>query len=91
MVAQAKGPLVSQAKEETRWSLKHICQLLVCVLRPPHYFTKRVPATEERYVRTLSDCIPTSYTSQPKNKNINFMFIYLRVLSLLYDNYRKKF
>ena len=33
----------------------------VCVLRPPHYFTKRVPAIKERYVWTLPDCIPTSY------------------------------
>ena len=31
----------------------------VCVLWPSHYFTKRVPTTEERYEWTLSDCIPT--------------------------------
>ena len=32
----------------------------VCVLQPSHYFTKRVPSTEEKHARTLSDCIPTT-------------------------------
>ena len=63
VVAQTKGrgPLVSQTKGETRWLLKQICQHFVCVLWPLHYFTKTVPATEERYVRNISDCIPTTH------------------------------
>ena len=82
--AKGRGPLVSEGKEETHWSLKQTCQLLVCVLRPPHYFTKRVPATEERYVWTLTDCI-CIYTKSPrlKNKNINYIFIYLRIIRYL--------
>ena len=32
---------------------------------------------------SLSDCIPTSHTSLSKNENINYMFIYLRVLRCL--------
>ena len=48
-------------KAETHWSLKQTCQLLVCVLRSSHSFTKRVPTAEERYVRTFSDCIPTTH------------------------------
>ena len=86
LASQATGrdPLVAQVKGETRWSLKQTCQILVRVLRPPNYFTKRVPATEERYVRTLSDCVPTYTQSSPsKNKNINYMCIYLRVLHCL--------
>ena len=31
----------------------------VCVLRPSHNFAKRIPATEDRYVRTLVVYIPT--------------------------------
>ena len=61
---KGRGPLFSQAKAEIQWSRKRkgeTWQLLVCVLRPSHYFTKRVPATDERYVRTLSDCIPTTH------------------------------
>ena len=52
-----------------------------------------VPATEERYVRAVSDCISTSHTSPSKNKNINYMFIYLRVFfcsfssCVIYDIY----
>ena len=51
-------------KAETHWSLKQTCQLLVCVLLSSHYLTQRVPATEEIYVRTHSDCIPTTYNSR---------------------------
>ena len=86
MVTHAKGwgPLVFQAKGEIRWSLKQTCQLCVRVLRPLHYFTKRVPVTEERYVRTLSDSIPTYTQSSPsKNKNINYTFTYLRIFRYL--------
>ena len=81
---RGRGSLVSQAKGENHWSLKQTCQLLVCVLRLSHYFTKRVLATEERYMRILSDCIPTYTQSSPsKNKNINYIFIYLRVFRCL--------
>ena len=78
LVAQAKGrgPLVSQAKGKTRWSLKQTCQLLMCILRPLHYFTIRVPATEERYVRNLSDCIPT-YTQASLWMNKNRLYVYI--------------
>ena len=47
----------------------------VCVLRPSHYFTKRVLASEERCVRLYSDF---TRTPPSKNKNINYIFIYLR-------------
>ena len=56
---------------ETRWPLKRRGRPTgpsskpvgspVCVLQPSHYFTKGVPATKERYVQTLSVCIPTSH------------------------------
>ena len=46
------------------------------VLRPSLKYTQRFTATEERYVRTLSDCIPTTHMSPSKNKNINYMFLY---------------
>ena len=55
---------------ETRWSLKQTYQLLLCVLRTSHYFTERVPATEERYVRTLSDCIPTTHNRRRRRIKI---------------------
>ena len=70
LVSQAKGETAGHSSEggnpaslskergESCWSLKQTCHLPVCVLRPSHYFTKRVPATEERYARSLSDCIP---------------------------------
>ena len=47
----------------------------VCVLRPSSYFTKSFPATEERYVRTLSLTLFLLHkTSQSKNKNITYNF-----------------
>ena len=52
----------SSEQERTRWSLKQTCQLLVCVLRPLHNFTMVVPATEERCVRALSDCVTTTHS-----------------------------
>ena len=39
--------MVSQAKEETLWSHKQTCQLVVCVLQLPHYFTKRYPSQKK--------------------------------------------
>ena len=68
-------PLVSQG--EVRWSLKQPCQLLRECLRPSHNFIKRVPATEERYVRTLSDCIPTSHKRCRRRIKIGIMFLYI--------------
>ena len=58
------------------YSSKHV----VCVLQPSHYSTKRVPATEERYVRTLSDCIPTSH-----NRCLSSGPICDNLWSLIYD------
>ena len=75
---------------EIRWSLKrrerpagHSSKYVVCVFRPSHYYTKRFPATEERYARTLSDCIPITQSSPSKIKNVDFIFIYLRVFRCL--------
>ena len=68
---KGRRPLVSQSKGETRWSLTQTCQLLVRVLQPSHYFTKKVSATEERYLRTVSDRITITQLTPSKNKNIN--------------------
>ena len=46
----------------------------MCVLWLLHYFTKRVHATEERYVRTLSDCIPTSHKHRHWRRTMSFSF-----------------
>ena len=63
-------------KAETRWSLKQTCQLPVSVLWPSHYFTKRFPATKERYVRTLSDCVPTTHNRRRQRIKIWIIFLY---------------
>ena len=57
-------------KAETRWLVKQTCQLLVFVQRPSHYFTKSIPATEGRYVRTLSDCITTTHNRRRRRLKI---------------------
>ena len=62
---------------ETRWSLKLTCQFHVWVLRPSHYFTKRVSATEESYVRTLSDCIPTTHNRRRRIIKIWIIFLFI--------------
>ena len=49
----------------------------VCVLWLSHYFTKSVPATEERYVRTISDCIPTSHKRRCRRIKIKIAFLYI--------------
>ena len=66
---------------KNRWSLKrkerpagHSSRPVMCVLRPLHYFRKRVLASEERYARTLSDCIPITHNRR-RIKNINYIFI----------------
>ena len=81
---EGRGPLVSQAKGETRWSLKPTCQLLVCVLQPSHYFTKRVPH-HRRKIYADSLWLYSYYTQSfpSKNKNIDYIFIYLWVFRYL--------
>ena len=54
----------------------HSSKHFMCVLRQSLYYTQRVPATEERYVRNLSDCILISHTSSSKNK------IYVYIIKL---------
>ena len=54
----------------------------VCVPWMSHYFTKRVPVTEERYVQTLWLYSYFTQTSPSKNRN-NYIFIYLRVFHCL--------
>ena len=80
---KGRGPLVSQAKGETHWSLKQTCQLHVCVLQPLHYFTKGSPPLKKDMCE-FSDSISTYTQLLPlKNKNINHIFIYLRVFCCL--------
>ena len=69
---------------ETCWSLKQTCQLPMCVLQPSHYFTKRVPR-HRRKICANSLWLYSYYTQSllSKNKNINYIFIYLRVLRCL--------
>ena len=69
-------------KAETHWSLKQTCQLLVSVLRPLHYFTKRVPR-RKICANSLWLYSYNTQSSPTKNKNINYIFIYLRVLRCL--------
>ena len=64
-------------REGVHWSLKQTYQLLECVLRPPHYFTKRVLATEERYVGTLSDCVPTTHNRHSRRIKVEIIFLYI--------------
>ena len=76
--SSARGDLlVSQPKGETRSSLKQTFQLPVCVLRPSHYFTKRVLAIEEIYARTLSDYIPTTHNRRRRRIKIQIVFLYI--------------
>ena len=46
---------------------------LVCVLRPSHDFTKTVPTTEERYVKTLWLYTYLPQSSSSKNGIINYI------------------
>ena len=63
--------------ERPRWSLKQTCWLPVCVLQPLQYFTKRAPTTEERYVRALSDCIPTTHNRRRRKIKMKIIFLYI--------------
>ena len=94
LITQAKTKILWSLKRKrvVRWSLKrrerssgHPSKHVMSVLRPSLLYTQMVPATAEKYVRTFSDSIPTSHTSPSKNKNINYMFIYLRVHHCLSD------
>ena len=75
-------------KVEIRWSLG---VPPVCVFRPSHYFTKRFPAREEKYLRTHSDYSFFTQMSSSKNKTINYiLYIYefFVVCPVICDRYR---
>ena len=58
-------------------SAPRVCSPTIALLH------KRVPATEEVYVRTLSDCIPTTHNRRRRRIKICYIFIYLRVFRCL--------
>ena len=84
---------------EIQWSLKRrgeVCWSLKRRERPAGHSSRPVISScvfsgrrttsqkgSPRYVRTLSNCIPTLHASPSKNKNIDYMVIYLRVLRCL--------
>ena len=72
--------LVCQAKEETRWSLKQTCQLLwVCA--PAVALLHKKSRCHKRKICANSFWLYSYFTqaSPSKNKNINYIFMYLRV------------
>ena len=76
-----RDPLVSQAKGDTCGSLKQTCRVF---LRPSHYFNKngtcyrRKICTNELWLYSYN-----TQSSPSKNKNINYILIYLRVVCCL--------
>ena len=82
MVAQTKGrgPLLSQAKGETCWSLAHLSAPRVC--SPVVELLHKNGPRYRRMISANSLWLYFYYTqsSPSKNKNINYIFIYLRVL-----------
>ena len=94
LVAQAKGrdQLATQTKGETRWSLKQTCQLhRVC--SPAVTLLHKKGPRHRRNICANSLWLYSylTQTSLSKNKNINYIFIYLRVFRCLsngsiYDN-----
>ena len=86
LVGQAKGRdlLVSQVKGETRWSLKQTCQL-PCVCSPAIALLHKKGPCHRRKICANSFWLYSYFTQtlSLKNKNINHIFIYLRVLRCL--------
>ena len=84
-------------KAEICWSLKqrrrsagHSSKPVgspVCVLRPTHYFTKKVSAIEERHVRTLSDCVFTSHKRRHRRIKYKLYFFISTRFSLFVQGY----
>ena len=64
---------------EVRWSLKQTCH----VFSGRRSNTHKGSPPQKKDMCKLSDCIPTSHTLPSKNKNINYIFIYRRVLCCL--------
>ena len=71
-----QGPAGHSSEGKIHWSLKKPVGFPVCVLRPSDYFPKRVLAIEERYMRTLSDCIPTTHNRRCWRRKNLYLYIY---------------
>ena len=78
-LTEGRDLMVSQAKGRDPLVTKQTYQLPtpVCVLRPSNHSIKRVPAIEERYVRTVSDCIPTSHKRHRRRIRIQIISLYI--------------
>ena len=82
--SEGGDPLVYRAKGETRWSLKQTCQLPRVCSPTVALLHKKGPRFRRKICANslwLYSCF--TKTSPSKNKNINYIFIYLRVFRCL--------